>query len=85
MTTQSLCHTKVLVTKENLPVKCPPNGTPTYNSHPLQYLDITKTGEAKCPYCSTHYILEGEEPLAKEMYDMDEHVVRNEKQTQIGY
>jgi len=32
-----------------------------WNSHPKVYLDIAKTGQGKCPYCSTVYQLkEGE-------------------------
>ncbi len=32
-----------------------------WNSHPKVYLDVAKTGEAKCPYCGTVYRLkEGE-------------------------
>ncbi len=28
-----------------------------WNSHPKVYLDVAKTGEAKCPYCVTVYKL----------------------------
>jgi uncharacterized Zn-finger protein len=28
-----------------------------WNSHPKVYLDVAKTGSAKCPYCSTVYAL----------------------------
>ena len=28
-----------------------------WNSHPKVYLDVSKTGEAKCPYCGTLYTL----------------------------
>jgi uncharacterized Zn-finger protein len=28
-----------------------------WNSHPKVYLDVARTGEAKCPYCSTVYKL----------------------------
>ena len=32
-----------------------------WNSHPKVYLDVARTGEAKCPYCGTVYRLkEGE-------------------------
>lgn len=32
-----------------------------WDSHPKVYLDVGKTGEAKCPYCGTVYKLaEGE-------------------------
>jgi hypothetical protein len=29
-----------------------------WNSHPKVYLDVARTGEAKCPYCGTVYKLE---------------------------
>ena len=32
-----------------------------WNSHPKVYLDITKTGEARCPYCGTVYKLKAGE------------------------
>lgn len=28
-----------------------------WNSHPKVYLDVARTGEAKCSYCSTVYKL----------------------------
>ena len=28
-----------------------------WNSHPKVYLDVAKSGEAKCPYCGTAYKL----------------------------
>jgi uncharacterized Zn-finger protein len=28
-----------------------------WNSHPKVYVDVAKTGEAKCPYCGTVYKL----------------------------
>ena len=28
-----------------------------WNSHPKVYLDVGKSGEAKCPYCGTVYKL----------------------------
>ena len=28
-----------------------------WNSHPRVYLDVARTGEAKCPYCGTVYRL----------------------------
>ena len=28
-----------------------------WNSHPKVYLDVAKTGQAKCPYCGTTYKL----------------------------
>ena len=28
-----------------------------WNSHPKVYLDVAKTGQARCPYCGTVYAL----------------------------
>jgi uncharacterized Zn-finger protein len=35
-----------------------------WNSHPKVYLDVARTGEAKCPYCGTVYRLKAGETLA---------------------
>jgi len=32
-----------------------------WSSHPKVYLDVAKTGEAKCPYCGTVYQLKAGE------------------------
>ena len=32
-----------------------------WNSHPKVYLDVAKTGQAKCPYCGTRYQLKAGE------------------------
>jgi uncharacterized Zn-finger protein len=32
-----------------------------WNSHPKVYLDVAKTGVAKCPYCGTVYQLKAGE------------------------
>lgn len=32
-----------------------------WNSHPKVYLDVARTGEAKCPYCGTLYRLKAGE------------------------
>ncbi|MFM8590982.1 MAG: zinc-finger domain-containing protein [Limnohabitans sp.] len=32
-----------------------------WNSHPKVYLDVAKTGEARCPYCGTVYQLKAGE------------------------
>jgi len=48
---------------KDLPLHCPTNKTPAWNSHPRVFLDITKTGEAKCPYCGAEYkLIPGTEP-----------------------
>ena len=35
-----------------------------WNSHPRVYLDVAKTGEARCPYCGTVYALKAGEVVA---------------------
>ena len=35
-----------------------------WNSHPKVYLDVAKTGEARCPYCGTVYQLKAGETVA---------------------
>jgi len=53
----------VMVDGKDLPLHCPTNKTPAWNSHPRVFLDITKTGEAKCPYCGAEYkLIPGTEP-----------------------
>ena len=48
-----------MVRAEDLPVFCPNPGMPLWSSHPRVYLDIDEHGEARCPYCSTLYRVEG--------------------------
>jgi uncharacterized Zn-finger protein len=45
------------VTRDDLPLHCPLPSMYLWNSHPKVYLPIEATGEAKCPYCSTSYLL----------------------------
>lgn len=33
----------------------------TWNTHPKVYLDVGRTGQAKCPYCGTVYQLKAGE------------------------
>ena len=35
-----------------------------WNSHPKVFLDVARTGQAKCPYCSTEYRLKDGEHIA---------------------
>ena len=35
----------------------PMAGMATWNTHPKVFLDVARTGQAKCPYCSTVYRL----------------------------
>ncbi len=42
---------------------CPNPKMPLWSNHPRVYLDIAKTGEARCPYCGTHYRLKAGEKV----------------------
>ena len=52
----------VEITAKDLPLHCPPSDAPAWSLHPRVYLDVLHTGEAVCPYCSTHYVFKGEAP-----------------------
>lgn len=45
------------VTHQDLPLHCPMSGTSLWNSHPRVYLPIEASGEERCPYCGTVYVL----------------------------
>ena len=45
------------VTAADLPLHCPMPGMAVWNSHPRVFLDITKEGHVRCPYCSAEYTL----------------------------
>jgi uncharacterized Zn-finger protein len=53
---------EVELTAHDLPLHCPQASSPLWARHPRVYLDVTKTGEVKCPYCGTHYVFKGELP-----------------------
>jgi uncharacterized Zn-finger protein len=54
-----LNHTVVEVSAQDLPLHCPLPSQKLWNTHPRVFLDIEDTGEARCPYCSTLYRLQG--------------------------
>ena len=41
----------------DLPAFCPNPSMALWSQHPKVFLDVARTGEAKCPYCSTVYRL----------------------------
>lgn len=45
------------VMRDELPLHCPLPRMSLWNSHPQVYLPIEATGEAKCPYCGTEFVL----------------------------
>jgi uncharacterized Zn-finger protein len=50
-------QTRVEVTHKDLPLHCPTPGTTLWNSHPRVYLPIEDSGQERCPYCGTVYVL----------------------------
>jgi uncharacterized Zn-finger protein len=50
------------ISGKDLPLFCPPSDAPLWSQHPRVFLDIVHTGEAVCPYCSAHYVFQGEAP-----------------------
>jgi uncharacterized Zn-finger protein len=53
----------VEVAARDLPLHCPPgDAAAVWNQHPRVFLDVRRTGEAICPYCRTHYLLQGGVP-----------------------
>lgn len=48
---------EIEVTLKDLPLHCPTAEVALWCTHPRIFLDITKTGRAFCPYCSTRYRL----------------------------
>lgn len=51
-------ETRIIVSKADLPVHCPMEGSSLWNSHPRVFIPVEETGKATCPYCGTEYILE---------------------------
>ena len=52
----------VEITAADLPLHCPTPDMKLWNVHPRVYIPVEKTGEARCPYCSTLYKFTGELP-----------------------
>ena len=52
----------VEITAHDLPLHCPQPNAPLWSQHPRVFLDVLKTGEVTCPYCSTKYVFKGEAP-----------------------
>jgi uncharacterized Zn-finger protein len=51
-----------MVGAQDLPLHCPMPDAPLWDMHPRVFLDVAKTGEAKCPYCGTRYVYTGAAP-----------------------
>jgi len=57
-----LKFSSISVTAADLPLHCPMPSMKLWDSHPRVFIDVTTTGEAKCPYCGTVYKLDGPAP-----------------------
>ncbi len=55
----SLQPQQINVTAKDLPLHCPTPSMKLWDSHPRVFIDVTTTGEAKCPYCGTVYRITG--------------------------
>ncbi len=52
------CAKKIIhVHAHDLPLSCPTKEMTLWNAHPKVYLPIDKTGQEKCPYCGTEFVL----------------------------
>lgn len=49
----------IQVQAKDLPIHCPGPQAPAWSMHPRVFLDVGRTGEAKCAYCGAVYRLEG--------------------------
>ena len=49
----------VELSEKDLPLHCPAPGAPLWSRHPRVFLDVTRHGEALCPYCGTRYVYKG--------------------------
>lgn len=56
MTTKQPVET-IYVTAQDFPIYCPGPKAPHWSMHPKVFLDLSRTGEATCPYCGAHYQL----------------------------
>jgi uncharacterized Zn-finger protein len=59
---QTQAKAAIKVTAKDLPLHCPTPAMKLWNSHPRVFIDVTHSGEGKCPYCGTVYQLEGPAP-----------------------
>uniref|UniRef100_UPI0033406D8D zinc-finger domain-containing protein n=1 Tax=Castellaniella defragrans TaxID=75697 RepID=UPI0033406D8D len=51
----------IYVGADDLPIHCPGPKSPLWSMHPRIYIEVAKSGVAKCQYCGARYALhEGE-------------------------
>ncbi len=54
-------QTQIEVSAKDLPLHCPTPDTSLWNSHPRVFIPIEESGEAKCPYCGTVFVMKKEQ------------------------
>ncbi|NDC59600.1 MAG: zinc-finger domain-containing protein [Alphaproteobacteria bacterium] len=52
----------IKLSARDLPAFCPNPNMARWSGHPRVFIDVTTTGEGRCPYCGTHYLLDGPAP-----------------------
>jgi uncharacterized Zn-finger protein len=50
-------HRIVSVSPDMLPLHCPQSGTTLWNSHPRVFIAVEETGQARCAYCGTEFVI----------------------------
>ncbi|MBR8653698.1 zinc-finger domain-containing protein [Achromobacter sp. Marseille-Q0513] len=50
-------HEVIEVGAEDLPVFCPGPKAPLWSMHPRVFLDVARSGSARCAYCGAEYRL----------------------------
>jgi uncharacterized Zn-finger protein len=45
------------ISRQDLPLSCPPSDKRIWDAHPRVYLPIEETGSVQCPYCGAEYVL----------------------------
>lgn len=53
----------ILVGADDLPVYCPGPKAPLWSMHPRIYIEVLKSGIAKCQYCGARYKLRDGEKI----------------------
>ncbi len=54
---KTLDQREVEITRDQLPLCCPPLDVDVYGLHPRVWLAFGRDGKATCPYCGTDYLL----------------------------
>lgn len=48
---------RIEIGRHDLPLHCPLPSMTLWNSHPRVYLPLEESGQARCPYCGTEFVL----------------------------